>query len=130
MFDERAWQYLRTIVTHHSDADAHEANLAEALDQLMRRVRAGHATRTEQRFLARSTPTRISPPARSVRERRERDPGDMVPGPGKDSLDELDDGPDESSLPGWDADETIPAAAAPPYTGHGPYDAQEEALKW
>ncbi|MGW1997751.1 transposase, partial [Embleya sp. NPDC001921] len=129
-FDERTWQYLRTTVIHHTDADIHEANLAEALDQLMRRVRAGHATRTEQHLLARGTPTRIPPPARSARERREQDPGDTVPGKGEDSLDELDDGPDESPLPAWDADEDDPDSPAPPYTGYGLYDAQEEALKW
>ncbi|MGW1997740.1 Mu transposase C-terminal domain-containing protein [Embleya sp. NPDC001921] len=56
-FDERTWQYLRATVAPHTDADTHEANLAEALDRLMRRARAGHGTRTEQRLLVRGTPT-------------------------------------------------------------------------
>ncbi|MFI6588591.1 hypothetical protein [Embleya sp. NPDC050493] len=127
-FDERTWQYVRATVTPHTDADVHEANLAEAFDQLMRRARAGRATRTEQRLLARGTPTRIPPPARSAREGRERDLGDVVPGTGEDSLDELDDGLDESPLP--DPCETELDSPAPPYTGYGLYDAHEEALKW
>jgi hypothetical protein len=65
-----------------------------------------------------------------VHERREQDPGDTVPGQGEESLDQLDDRPDESPLPGWDAGEDEPDSPAPPYPGYGLYDAQEEALKW
>ncbi|WP_331773375.1 Mu transposase C-terminal domain-containing protein (plasmid) [Embleya sp. NBC_00888] len=129
-FDDRTWQYPRATAGPHTDADIHEANLAEALDQLMRRARAGGATRTEERLLARGTPTRIPPPARSVREGREQGLCDSVPGKGEESLDELDDGLDESPLPGPDADEDEPGSPAPPYPGYGLYDAHEEALKW
>ncbi|MGW1997895.1 hypothetical protein [Embleya sp. NPDC001921] len=87
---------------HHTDSDNHEANLAEALDQLMCRAR------TEQHLLARGTPTRIPPPARSVREGREQDLCDSVPGKGEESLDELDDGLDESPPAGSDAGEDDP----------------------
>lgn len=52
------------------------------------------------------------------------------PGEGKESLDELDDGLDESPLPGPDADEDEPDSPAPPYLGLGLYDAHEEALRW
>ncbi|MFE5325519.1 hypothetical protein ACFRCG_03775 [Embleya sp. NPDC056575] len=96
----------------------------------MRRTRAGGATRTEQRLLARGTPIRIPPPARSVHEGRGQDPGGTVPGTGEDSLDELDDGLDESPLPDPDEDEDEPGSPAPPYTGYGLYDAHEEAMKW
>ncbi|WP_191864105.1 hypothetical protein [Embleya scabrispora] len=92
LFDERIWQYLRATAGRHIDADIHEANLAQALDQLMRRARTGQATRTEQRLLACGTPARIPPPARSVREGREQDLCDSVPGKGGESLDELDGG--------------------------------------
>ncbi|WP_321170765.1 hypothetical protein [Embleya scabrispora] len=129
-FDERTWQYVRATVIPHTDADIHEANLADALDQLMRRARSGGATRAEQRLLARGTPTRIPPPGRPVHEGREQDLGGTVPGTGEDSLDELDNSPDESPLPGPDADEDEPGSPAPPYTGYGLYDAHEEALKW
>ncbi|MGW9210951.1 hypothetical protein ACWGR4_28665 [Embleya sp. NPDC055664] len=66
-FDERTWRYVRATVIPHAEADIHEANLAEAFDRLMRRARAGGATRAEQRLLARSTPTRIPPPGRPAR---------------------------------------------------------------
>ncbi|MFJ8747462.1 hypothetical protein ACIRL2_50065 [Embleya sp. NPDC127516] len=125
-FDDRTWQHLRATVMHHTDADIHEANLAEALDRLMRRARTGRATRTEQHLLTCGRPTRIPPRARSVHERREQDPGNTVPGTGEDSLDELDDGLDESPLPSPDADEDDPDSPAPPYTGYGLYDAHEE----
>ncbi|WP_439678257.1 hypothetical protein [Embleya sp. MST-111070] len=125
-FDERTWQYVRATVIPHTDADIHEAELAEAFDQLMRRARSGGATRTEQRLLARGTPTRIPPPGRPVR--REQDLGGTVPGTREDSLDELDDGVDESPLPGpCEAELDSPT---PPYTGYGLYDAHEEAMKW
>jgi len=65
-----------------------------------------------------------------VREGRGQELGGTVPGTDEDSLDELDDGLDESPLPGPDADETEPGSPAPPYTGYGLYDTHEEALKW
>jgi hypothetical protein len=114
----------------HIDADIHEANLPEALDQLMRRAHTGHVTRVEQRLLARGTPTRTPPPAPSVREGREQDLGDTVPGTDEDSLDELDDGLDESPPAGSDAGEDELDSPAPPYTGYEIYDAHEEVLKW
>ncbi|MFJ8746144.1 hypothetical protein ACIRL2_43150 [Embleya sp. NPDC127516] len=129
-FDERTRQYVRATAGPHTDADIHEANLAEAFDRLMRRARAGRATRAEQRLLAGGTPIRIPPPGRPVHEGRGQDLGGTVPGEGGDSLDELDDGLDESPPRGWCADETDPDSPAPPYTRYGLYDAHEEALKW
>ncbi|WP_406291364.1 hypothetical protein [Embleya sp. NBC_00896] len=129
-FDDRTWRYVRATAGRHNDADIHEANLAEALDQLMRRARTGQATRIEHNLLARGTPTRIPPPTRSGHEGREQDLGDAVPGTGEDGLDELDDGPDESPPRGWDTDEADPGSPALRYTGYGLYDAHEEALKW
>ncbi|WP_331767843.1 hypothetical protein [Embleya sp. NBC_00896] len=129
-FDKPTRRYLRATVIPHTDADIHEANLAQALDRLMCRARTGGATRTEQRLLARSTPTRIPPPARSVHEGREQDLGDSAPGKGEESLDELDDGLNESRPAGSDTDEDELDSPAPPYTGYELYDAHEEALKW
>ncbi|MEI5036291.1 Mu transposase C-terminal domain-containing protein [Streptomyces sp. S1A(2023)] len=55
-FDERTWQHIRTqaVDGNHGDAEQHEASLADALDQLMRRVHSGHATTTEQALMART----------------------------------------------------------------------------
>lgn len=55
-FNDRTWQHIRTLTLHgnHHDAEQHEANLADALDQLMRRVHSGHATKAEQALVART----------------------------------------------------------------------------
>uniref|UniRef100_UPI002F91A589 hypothetical protein n=1 Tax=Streptomyces sp. NBC_01592 TaxID=2975889 RepID=UPI002F91A589 len=52
-----------TAPEHHDrppfwNAERAEADLADALNQLMRRARAGQATAQEQHLTARSTPTR------------------------------------------------------------------------
>ncbi|GCE01839.1 hypothetical protein [Embleya hyalina] len=57
-FDERTRRYVRATAGPHTDADIHEANLADALDRPMRRAHTGRATRAEQRLLACGTPTR------------------------------------------------------------------------
>ncbi|MFE3206340.1 hypothetical protein [Embleya sp. NPDC059237] len=129
-FDERTRRYVKTVTAHHADRDRYEADLADALDRLMRRAHTGHATRAEQRLLARGTPTRTPPPARSVRKQWEQDLGDTVCGKDEDSLDELDESPDASPLPGRNAGEDDSGSPAPPYPGYGIYDAQAEALKW
>ncbi|WP_439673370.1 Mu transposase C-terminal domain-containing protein [Embleya sp. MST-111070] len=129
-FDERTRQHLRATAGPNTDADIHEANLAGALDGLMRRARTGGATRAEQRLLARGTPTRIRLPGRPAREGREQDLGTPSRGAGEDSLDELDESPDASPLPGRNAGEDDSDSPAPSYTGYGLYDAHEEALKW
>ncbi|MEU0940973.1 hypothetical protein [Embleya sp. NPDC005971] len=131
-FDVHAWRHVRESVERRGDRERHETDLADALDQLMRRAHTGHTTRVEHALLARGTPTRTPPPARrSAHEGREQGLGDVLPGrPGGDSLDELDDGLDESPLPESDTGEDDPDSPAPPYRGLGLYDAHEEALKW
>lgn len=124
-FNDHAWQHIRTHAQHsnHDDSQQHEADLADALDQLMRRVHSGHATTAEQALLSRATTTPV-PVARHPH------PGTAGPTTGEpaqhdefaqhgedDSIDDLDDLPD---------DDTHPAAAA----GFGLYDAYEEADKW
>ncbi|WP_328688215.1 hypothetical protein OHA74_52795 [Streptomyces phaeochromogenes] len=87
----------------------------DALDQLMRRVHSGHATTTEQALIARTTAIPL-PTAR----RQEHDTGQNADDPAQrdedDSIDDLDDLPDDDTL-----------AAA---TGFGLYNAHEEADKW
>lgn len=117
-FDERTWQHIRTLALHgnHSDAEQYEADLADALDQLMRRVHSGLATRTEQALLARTA--HVPLPAA-----RDGDPGTEAPGDSPAQLDEDDSIDDLDDLPD---DDFSPAPAA----GFGLYDAYEEADKW
>ncbi|MFE3708747.1 Mu transposase C-terminal domain-containing protein [Streptomyces scopuliridis] len=116
-FNDHTWQHIRTPALHdnHGDTEQYEADLADALDQLMRRVHSGHATTTEQALIARTTAIPL-PTAR----RQEHDTGQSADGPAQrdedDSIDDLPDLPDDDTL-----------AAA---TGFGLYDAHEEADKW
>ncbi|MFI7240433.1 Mu transposase C-terminal domain-containing protein [Streptomyces cyaneofuscatus] len=116
-FDERTWQHIRTLALHgnHGDPEQYEADLADALDQLMRRVHSGHATTTEQALLARTAHVPL-PTARDGDHGTEA-PADSPEQQNEDSIDGLDDLPDDDSRPG----------AA---TGFGLYDAYEEADKW
>ncbi|MER7048330.1 Mu transposase C-terminal domain-containing protein [Streptomyces jumonjinensis] len=120
-FDERTWQHIRAqaVDGNHGDAESHEAGLADALDQLMRRVHSGHATTTEQALMARTA--RLPLP-----EARDGDHGTEAPAgsPAQqgdegndDSIDDLDDLPDDDDSPA-------------PATGFGLYNAHEEAATW
>ncbi|WP_457493368.1 Mu transposase C-terminal domain-containing protein [Streptomyces sp. P5_D11] len=121
-FNEHTWQHIRTHAlhsNHRGDADSHEADFAEALDQLMRRVHSGHATKTEQALMARTGAVPL-PTARHPEHDTARPPdipASRAPWDEDDSVDDLDDLPDEDTDP--------PAA-----TGYGLYDAHEEADKW
>ncbi|WP_280905819.1 Mu transposase C-terminal domain-containing protein [Streptomyces sp. SAI-117] len=57
-FTGDVWRHIRTTTHHHYDrgSEQEEAALADAVDQLMRRIHTGHATRTEQAVMARTTP--------------------------------------------------------------------------
>nr|WP_260868114.1 Mu transposase C-terminal domain-containing protein [Streptomyces sp. SAJ15] len=119
-FDERTWQHIRTqaVDGNHGDAEQYEADLADALDQLMRRVHSGHATKTEQVLMARTAHIPL-PTARDGDHDTEA-PADSPARQGDegndDSIDDLDDLPDDVS----------PAPAA----GFGLYNAHEEAATW
>ncbi|MFJ2915423.1 transposase [Streptomyces sp. NPDC087228] len=132
-FNDRTWQYIRTTVTRHLDADRYEAGLADALDQLMRHARTGHATPTEQHLITRTAPTRTSLPAqRSPGGPQDPDGpvGETAPETDTDSLDDLDDTPDEPPHPGQDTGEDEDGFPTASFTGYGLYDARAEALKW
>jgi hypothetical protein len=132
-FNEQTWQHIRTTITGHTDPDSLEADLADALDQLMRRARTGHASRAEHRLITRTAPARTPlPPPRTEdgRQEQETPAPTPVPGAGTDSLDHLDDIPDEPQTLDQDTEETDAGMPEVPYTGLGIYDAQAEALKW
>ncbi|MCX4734515.1 Mu transposase C-terminal domain-containing protein [Streptomyces sp. NBC_01363] len=127
-FNDRTWQYLRTATAHRAGADAEraEADLAEALDQLMRRALAGQATAQEQHLLARTTTIRTPPPPHSRPGVQAQELDSVATGVGEDSLDVLDrDGEDTTE----GEDQAVDGPAVP-VAGYGLYDAQEEALKW
>ncbi|KUN01289.1 transposase [Streptomyces canus] len=116
-FNDRTWQHVRTLALHgHSgDAEQHEADLADALDQLMRRVHSGHATKTEQALVARTAALPL-PTARRSEQDTVQGADDPAQWDQDDSIDDLDELPDDG---------THRAA-----TGFGLYDAYEEADKW
>ncbi|MEU9298600.1 hypothetical protein [Streptomyces sp. NPDC048266] len=130
-FNDRTWQYLRTITGQRAgqDADQAEAALAEALDALMRRAQAGQATAEEQLILNRTTTVR-TPPPRSESRYQAPQPQPGATCAGKDSLEGLDQDQDQDQeTEGLAQDETVQGPAAP-VSGYGLYDAEEEAFKW
>ncbi|MGW2602088.1 transposase [Streptomyces klenkii] len=130
-FNDRTWQYLKTITTHEADHDTYEARLAEALDALMRRARAGSASRTEQYLLARHTAARTPPPPHPEPEpdpepqAKESSPATME----EDSLDDLDQEPQDMTE-NTENENKAPDGPAAPVAGYGLYGAETEALKW
>ncbi|WP_285509519.1 Mu transposase C-terminal domain-containing protein [Streptomyces sp. NBRC 13847] len=117
-FDERTWQHIRTqaVDGNHGDAEQYEAGLADALDQLMRRVHSGHATTTEQALLARTAHLPL-PTARDGNHDTEAPTDSPTQQGNDDSIDDLDDLPDDD-------------VSLAPATGFGLYDAHEEAAAW
>ncbi|WP_323178871.1 Mu transposase C-terminal domain-containing protein [Streptomyces sp. NBC_00568] len=122
-FNEQTFHHVRSHLTPHGDPDQHQADLADALDQLMRRARTGHAIPAETRLITRIPNARTPLPP---------------PRPDTGSLDHTDVDPDPDPGadcgPGADAEEGeehgAGGAAGMPYTGLGLYDAEAEALKW
>ncbi|MEU9376037.1 Mu transposase C-terminal domain-containing protein [Streptomyces sp. NPDC048255] len=119
-FNDHTWQHIRSLALHsnHGDAEQHEADLADALDQLMRRVHSGHATKTERAVIARTATVPV-PAARPSEHHAGtgHHTGDHAQHGEDDSIDDLEDLPDDSR----------PASQA---GGFGLYDAHEEAAKW
>ncbi|MGC0344330.1 hypothetical protein RKD20_009364, partial [Streptomyces sp. SLBN-8D4] len=93
------------------DHDTHEADLADALDQLMRRAHTHTATPGEQRLITRTAPLK-TPPTDGRHDDGRHDPPDVT---------QQAHGEDE---PGDEVDASVP------YTGLGLYDPAQEALNW
>ncbi|WP_199839131.1 Mu transposase C-terminal domain-containing protein, partial [Streptomyces sp. NRRL F-5122] len=134
-FNEQTFHHIRATLPRHTDPDSHEADLADALDHLMRRARTGHTTPAETRLLTRTKTARtpLPPPDTAPRTGTDRagdgtdeDPLHAAP----DSDPDLD--PQDTDLEAEEAEEadTDDRSADTPYTGLGLYDARAEALTW
>lgn len=127
-FNSATWQHIKTITARHGDRDTHEADLADALDQLMRRTQTNTATAGEQRLITRTAPLKTPPPAAD--HHTPHTPGPQANGWDDDSLDDLDDLPDDPEQADGDEETPDNGDAPVPYTGLGLYDPAQEALNW
>ncbi|MEV5085874.1 transposase, partial [Streptomyces sp. NPDC056159] len=128
-FNSATWQHIKTITVRHGDRDTHEAHLADALDQLMRRAHTGTAAPGEQRLITRTAPLKTPPPPDGTRPPRTPDP--QADDWDEDSLDDLDGLPDDAEQADCEDEPGDDNADTPvPYTGLGLYNPAQEALNW
>ncbi|WP_335756053.1 Mu transposase C-terminal domain-containing protein [Streptomyces alboflavus] len=131
-FNDRTWQHVRALVVDRGDSDGYEADLADALDQLMRRARTGHGTPAERALMARQAP--IPSPVPPMADRRPQEDDAEADAWGEetgeeDSLDNLDEEPDDQTTDeNEDADAGVGVPG--PFKGFGLYDAHAEAEQW
>lgn len=149
-FNDRIWRHIQSEVEQRGDRDQHEADLADALDQLLRRTRdtagnefgtASKSTRRGRRPRAdrAASRTRVKPghgPAADPAPPSQTRPDEPVrPWEPGDSLDDVagihPDTQGEVSGPGLQ-DRGAPDAAAggPVSGGYGLWDAEAEAAQW
>lgn len=126
-FNNATWQHIKTTTTRVSgDRDIHEADLADALDQLMRRARTHTATPGEQRLITRTAPLKTPPTTARTLQPHHAD-GSRRPTDGRNDDGRHDPPDDTEQAHGEDE----PGDDAPvPYTGLGLYDPAQEALNW
>jgi transposase InsO family protein len=58
-FGDQLWQHLKTTADQRAGRDQHEADLAQALDDLLHRVRTGQASAREQHLATRHAPAAL-----------------------------------------------------------------------
>ncbi|MDX3527743.1 DDE-type integrase/transposase/recombinase [Streptomyces sp. ID05-39B] len=130
-FNDAVWRHVQDEVEKRGDRDQHEADIADALDQLLRRTRGPAGTENEanhrKRRRARSTAVRL-PDLPGQRRPLE---AETAPAPDLDWSESLDDliGPDLATEPGAGDPEgpgTLPTEAG----RYGLWDAEAEAEQW
>lgn len=129
-FNEAIWRHVQAEVEQRGDRDQHEADLADALDQLLRRTR--HLAETEQKTRRRRA-TRSGTAAQLPDLPGQRRPFDAetAPAPAPDWSESLDDliSVDTAAQTGTSEMEgaSVPPAEA---GGYGLWDAEAEAEQW
>lgn len=131
-FNDSVWRHIQTEVEQRGDRDQHEADLADALDQLLRRTRssAGTEHETGRREKRRARGTAVQLPDLPG-QRRPLDT-ETTPAPDPDWSESLDDltgievAADTGTSKPEGASMRLPAEAG----GYGLWDAEAEAEQW
>ncbi|USC45227.1 Mu transposase C-terminal domain-containing protein [Streptomyces filamentosus] len=130
-FNDALWRHIQTEAEQRGDRDQHEADLADALDQLLRRTRSPAGTEHEasprKRSRARGTAVHLP----DLPGQRRPLAAETAPAPVPDWSENLDDliGTDPTTEPGTDDPEGTSAASAEA-GGYGLWDAEAEAEQW
>ena len=130
-FNDALWRHIQTEVEQRGDRDQHEADLADALDQLLRRTRSPAATEhhTHRRRAPRAERSAVQLPDLPSQQRPLK--AETAPAPAPDWSESLDDliGTDPAAESGTGEPEgtgVLPAEAG----GYGLWDAEAEAEQW
>ncbi|MFJ9034602.1 transposase [Streptomyces sp. NPDC102274] len=130
-FNDQLWRHIQTEVEQRADREQHEADLADALDQLLRRTRssAGTEHETGRREQRRARGTAV--PLPDLPGQRRPLAAETAPAPEPDWSESLDDliGTDPATEPGTGDPEGTSAAPAEA-GGYGLWDAEAEAEQW
>ncbi|MCL7494815.1 hypothetical protein M8I34_25940 [Streptomyces sp. MCA2] len=131
-FNDSVWRHIQTEVEQRGDRDQHEADLADALDQLLRRTRSSagteHETGRREKRRARSMAMQLPD---LPGQRRPLDT-ETTPAPDPDWSESLDDligievAADAGTSEPEGASMRLPAEAG----GYGLWDAEAEAEQW
>ncbi len=130
-FNDALWHHIQTEVEQRGDRDQHEADLADALDQLLRRTRgpAGteHNTRSRKTPRAGSTATQLP----DLPSQRRPLTAETAPGTAPDWSESLDDLIRVDAAAETDTSEVEGAGVLPAEAGgYGLWDAEAEAEQW
>ncbi|CAL9676924.1 hypothetical protein SUDANB176_07860 (plasmid) [Streptomyces sp. enrichment culture] len=129
--NDALWRHIQTEVEQRGDRETHEADLADALDQLLRRTHspAGTEHNTRRRRTPRSGSTAAQLPDLPG-QRRPLDT-ETTPAPAPDWSESLDDLVSVDAAAGTDTSEPEGAGVRPAEAGgYGLWDAEAEAEQW
>ncbi|MGM9342280.1 transposase [Streptomyces salinarius] len=132
-FSDAVWHHVQTEVEQRGGREQHEADLADALDQLLRRTR--HPAETEQKTRRRRAPRSGSTAAAQLPDlpgqRRPLDAETAPAAPASDWCESLDDLISVDAAADTDASEPEGASVPPTEAGgYGLWDAEAEAEQW